>query len=77
MPAAVFEIVQRRLNSRALRRGFVAGTAWGAAVSGGLIALEAMRCEAICLDAAAFTVFLSSVAGLATIGPLAAFGRPA
>jgi hypothetical protein len=59
----------------ALRRGLIAGSAWGLAMAALLIAREAWTCGGVCLPDAAVTTALSTVAGLVTIGPLAALGR--
>lgn len=64
-----------RLDGRALRRGLLAGAAWGFVVTLGLVAIEAQRCGVVCLDAAAITLFLSTAGRFVTIGPLAALGR--
>jgi hypothetical protein len=65
----------RRLDARALRRGVVAGAAWGVLFAFAIVALEAWRCGVVCLDAAAFLTVVSVAAGILTIGPLAALGR--
>jgi hypothetical protein len=59
----------------AVRRGLIAGSAWGVAVAVLLIAREAWTCGGVCLPDAALTTVLSLAAGIVTIGPLAAFGR--
>ena len=63
---------------RALRRGLIAGSAWGIAMGAILIALGAWNCGVICITDAALTTATAMAAGICTIGPLAAFGaRPA
>jgi hypothetical protein len=74
-PSLLWPLRLARLDRRALRRGLLAGTAWGIVVALGLVVMEARRCGVVCLDAAAITLFLSTAAGLVTIGPLAALGR--
>src|SRR5262245_19975792 len=61
----------------AVRRGLLAGTAWGIATGLTVTAAGAWECGGICLPDAALTLAISVTAGLGTIGPLAAFGvRP-
>ena len=59
----------------ALRRGLIAGSAWGLSVAALLIAQDAWNCGVVCLPDAAVTAALSTAAGVVTIGPLAALGR--
>jgi hypothetical protein len=59
----------------ALYRGVVAGSAWGLSVAAALIGMHFWNCGVLCLGDAAFTTALSVTAGLATMRPLAAFGR--
>lgn len=59
----------------ALRRGLIAGSAWGLSMAALLIALDAWNCGVVCLSDAAMTTALSTAAGVLTIGPLAALGR--
>ena len=54
-------------------RGLVAGTAWGLAVGLGLPLMTFVNCGVICLLDVAFPTAVSVVAGIAVIGPLAAF----
>jgi hypothetical protein len=56
-------------------RGLVAGTAWGLAMGLGLPLMTFLNCGVICLSDVAFTTAVSVVAGIAVIGPLAAFRR--
>ena len=63
------------LPPRALRRGLVAGTAWGV-VMGALLTAQAAWSCVLCLSDAALTTAFSIAAGLCTIGPLAARGPP-
>ena len=58
-----------------LRRGLLAGSAWGVALATGLITLNAMECGALCVPDALATLAVSIPAGILTIGPLAALGR--
>jgi len=59
----------------AVRRALLAGSAWGVTMGAGLTALSAWDCGGVCLFDAALTTVLSTLAGILTIGPLAAFGR--
>ena len=71
--------VERGLTNRCADRsqtGRAAGAAWGLFVGAGLVFIEARRCGVICLDDAAITLILSMAGGIASMGPLAAFGRP-
>ena len=69
----------RRFGSIALpgvlRRGAMAGTAWGVSTGLIVIASGAWDCGFVCLPDAALTMGVSVVAGLATIGPLAVFRK--
>jgi hypothetical protein len=56
-------------------RGLLAGAAWGVAMAVGLPLLAFMNCSTLCLSEIALTAAISIPAGIATIGPLAAFGR--
>lgn len=58
-----------------LRRGLLAGSAWGVALATGLITLNAMECGALCIPDALATLAVAVPAGIVTIGPLAALGR--
>lgn len=60
-----------------VRRGLVAGSAWGLFMGALLTALSAWSCGIICVPDAALTMAFSIAAGVCTMGPLAAFGgRP-
>lgn len=59
----------------ALPRGLLAGAAWGLAMGLGLPLMTYLNCGVICLSDVAFTTAVSVVAGIAVIGPLAAFRR--
>jgi hypothetical protein len=62
----------------AVRRGLIAGSAWGIVTGFIVVAAGAWECGGICLPDAALTIAISIAAGLGTFGPLAAFGaRPA
>jgi hypothetical protein len=63
------------LTRGALRRGLIAGSVWGIGMAALLIGRELWTCGGVCLPDAAMTTGLSIVAGIVTIGPLAAFGR--
>jgi hypothetical protein len=55
--------------------GLLAGAAWGLTMGLGLPLLTFVNCGVICLSDVAFTTAVSVVAGIAVIGPLAAFRR--
>jgi hypothetical protein len=59
-----------------LRRALIAGTTWGLVVGGWLAAIEAWRCGVVCVSDVALTTIICVVAGLCTIGPLAALAAP-
>jgi hypothetical protein len=59
----------------ALTRAVAAGTAWGLIMGAGLAALSLRDCGGICVPDAALTTAISIVAGIFTIGPVAALGR--
>ena len=58
-----------------LPRGLIAGTAWGVTMGLGLPLMIFLNCGVICLSDVAFTTAVSVAAGIAVIGPLAAFRR--
>lgn len=60
-----------RLAPGALRRGLLAGVAWGVVTGGGLAAINAFSCGVLCVEDAAIAIGISIVAGCGTIGPLA------
>jgi hypothetical protein len=74
--AQTFALFERLRAPAALRRGLMAGTAWGLAVAAALTAMVAWQCGGICIDEMLATAALSIATGIATIGPLAAFGHP-
>ena len=59
----------------ALKRALLAGGAWGVAMGIALTALKFQDCGMVCLSDVAITTAMASVAGILTIGPLAAFAR--
>jgi hypothetical protein len=60
----------------ALARGLLAGSGWGIVMGVGLTALAFRDCGVVCLTDAALTTAVSVVAGIITLGPLAAwYGR--
>jgi hypothetical protein len=61
------------LPAGAWPRGILAGAAWGLTMGLALPLLTFLSCGVICLSDIAVTTAVSVVAGLATIGPLAAF----
>jgi len=63
------------LTRSGMTRALVAGCAWGITMGIGLTALSFSDCGIICLPDAALTTVIASVAGVVTLGPLAACGR--
>ena len=63
------------LTRAALTRALVAGTAWGLVMGAGCAAMALRDCGGICIPDAALTTAISIVAGIFTIGPVAAFSR--
>jgi hypothetical protein len=63
------------MTRAALTRAVVAGTAWGLIMGSGLALLSLRDCGGICVPDAALTTAISIVAGILTIGPVAALGR--
>ncbi len=61
-----------RLAPSAIRRGLLAGTAWGLVTGGGLAVLNALSCGILCVEDAAVAIGVSILVGCATMGPLAA-----
>jgi hypothetical protein len=77
MAMSVNSLAALRPPRGALRRGLIAGSAWGVAMGAILTALGAWNCGVICLGEIAQTTATAIAAGLCTFGPLAAFGaRP-
>jgi hypothetical protein len=62
-------------DAGALRRGLLAGGAWGLLLATAFIALAAWQCGGVCVEESATTAAIALVAGILTMGPLAAFGR--
>jgi hypothetical protein len=58
----------------ALRRGLIAGSAWGLVMGAIVTTVNAWACGVICVPDAALTTAFAIAAGLCTMGPLAAFG---
>jgi len=69
-------LLTRLREPAAVRRGVIAGAAWGVALAAGLIALSAWQCGGICLDEAAWLGITSVGTGILAIGPIVAIGRP-
>ena len=65
------------VRPRALQRSLAAGTTWGIVMGLIVTAVGAWECGGVCLTDAAVSTALSVVAGIGTIGPLAAFGARA
>ena len=65
----------RRLDRHAALRMLGAGSAWGLIVAGGFVGYALWSCGTVCAEDLALSAAVSSVAGILTIGPLAAFGR--
>jgi len=64
-PAAIFH------------RAVIAGSAWGLVMGAVLAAVSAWQCGGVCIPDAMMTTGLAMVAGICTLGPLAAFGPSA
>lgn len=64
----------QRLDRRAALRMLGAGSAWGVVMATGFVGYALWSCGGVCLEDAALTTSTSIVAGILTIGPLAAFG---
>ena len=62
-----------RLHPRAVRRAALAGGTWGVAMGLALTALRFQDCGVVCLSDVAVNTATSVVAGILTIGPVAAF----
>jgi mannose/fructose/N-acetylgalactosamine-specific phosphotransferase system component IIC len=78
MTAAVITARLAPFTTRAaLTRAVIAGTAWGLTMGIGLALLSLHNCGGICIPDAALTTVISIVAGILTIGPVAAVGRRA
>lgn len=75
MIASVLRWPRPRLTGRTALRVVAAGTIWGVVLSAGLTALSLYDCGGICPGDVIETTALSVAAGIATIGPLAAFKR--
>jgi hypothetical protein len=68
-------LARTHVTPGALRRGLIAGSAWGIVMGAVLTAVTAWTCGVVCIPDVAVTTATAVVAGIATIGPLAAFGR--
>lgn len=62
------------LEPHDLGRGLAAGSLWGVATAGGLMAWQMAQCGFVCPQQALTMTGLSLLVGVATFGPLAAFG---
>jgi hypothetical protein len=69
-------LLMRLTQTAALRRGLIAGAAWGVSLAVGLTALTAWQCGGVCIDEALWLGGVSSATGILAIGPIAALGRP-
>jgi hypothetical protein len=58
-----------------LRRGAIAGAAWGVSLTVALTALAAWQCGGVCIDDAVWLGGVSTATGMLAIGPIAALGR--
>lgn len=63
------------MTRAALARAVIAGTAWGLTMGTGLALMSLRDCGGICIPDAALTTAISIIAGIITIGPIAAVGR--
>lgn len=69
------DLMTRLREPAALRRGLIAGAAWGVSLTVALTALAAWQCGgAICIDEALWLAGASTATGVLAIGPIAAFG---
>lgn len=59
----------------ALRRALIAGFAWGATLTVGFAVMNFWSCGVICLSEVAINAAIAIPAGIAVIGPLAAFAN--
>ena len=75
MTATFLKMELPRVRAHATLRGLMAGIAWGVIFSGGMMAHALANCGFVCLDDAALMTTTSVMAGIVTIGPVAAFGR--
>jgi len=64
-----------RPREGALKRALIAGSAWGVAMGAALTVLKFQECGMVCLSDVAVTTAMASVAGVLTMGPIAAFAR--
>jgi hypothetical protein len=64
-----------RLDRHATLRMLVAGIVWGVVMAAGFSAFALWSCGTVCAEDFAMSAVVSSVAGILTIGPLAALGR--
>jgi hypothetical protein len=64
----------QRLDRRAALRMLAAGSVWGVVVASGFVGYALWSCGELCIDDVALTTSTSIVAGILTIGPLAALG---
>lgn len=66
------------IKPQAARRATLAGIAWGVPMTMVFMVLDVWRCGVLCLTDAAFTVAITTIAGILTIGVFAAcFGGTA
>jgi hypothetical protein len=65
-----------RPGPRAIRRALIAGSAWGIGMGTALTALKFQGCGIVCLSDVVLNTAIACVAGMFTIGPIAAFARP-
>ncbi len=68
-------MLARLRDPASLRRGAIAGLAWGASFAAAQITLDAWQCGGVCLDEALWLVAVSALTGIAAIGPVAALAR--
>jgi hypothetical protein len=64
-----------RLTKSEVLRLLIAGTAWGLATSAGLAGLTMWNDGVVCIPDVLATTFTAIIAGLLTIGPIAAYAR--
>ena len=64
-----------RLSGPEFARMLIAGSAWGLIMSAGLAGMNMWNHGMVCVDDVVMTTATSIVAGILSIGPIAAYGR--
>jgi hypothetical protein len=71
--ASTFSLPALRLRPHAVGRALLAGSAWGIGMGIALTALKFHECGMVCLSDVAINTTVAVVAGIVTLGPVAAF----